>query len=151
MSREKVYLGIGLVIGIVLSALFFQFLAPRYATVESGDTLIRQDRWSGESWRFVENHWKRIMNPSRDWQEIDQALMEALHIPTDGLDRVNALSLLKAKYSALKDVSNDELLERIKLVYSKEILCNLYLGNFLKLENSARTEKSTVKNREGRP
>lgn len=147
MTRKKLYLGIGLVIGIVLSALFFQFFAPRYATVESGGTLIRQDRWSGESWRFVDNHWKRIMSPSRDWEEIDQTLMEALHIPTGGLDRANALSLLKEKYSTLKDVSDDELLERIKLVYSKEILCNLYLGDFLKLEEGTRGEKPGEKGR----
>ena len=32
----------------------------------------------------------------------------------------------------LKDLSDDDLLERIKVVYSKQILCNLYLDGFLK-------------------
>ena len=137
MAREKLYLGIGLVIGIVIATIFFHLFAPRYATVKSGSTLIKQDRWSGKSWRFVDNQWKKTMSVDRDWQKVDQALREALRIPTKGLDTGNALSLLREKYSVFKDIGDDELLERIKIVYSKEILCNLYLSNFLKLENVA--------------
>ena len=39
------------------------------------------------------------------------------------------------------DLSDDELLERIKLVYSKQILVNMYLDSFLKLEKSPRDMK----------
>ena len=137
MAREKLYLGIGLAIGIAIATIFFHLFAPRYTTVKSGSTLIKQDRWSGKSWRFVDNQWKKTMSVDRDWQKVDQALREALHIPTNGLDTGNALNLLREKYAVFKDIGDDELLERIKIVYSKEILCNLYLNNFLKLENMA--------------
>jgi hypothetical protein len=135
MAREKKYLGIGLMAGLFLSSLFFYYFAPRYCTVGSGETLIKHDTWSGQSWRFVDNEWKRIMDASRDWDTIDQALREALQISPGGLQRNEALRLLKGKYPALKDVPNEELLERIKIVYSKEILCNLYLSNLVKLED----------------
>jgi hypothetical protein len=145
MGREKTYFGIGLVIGIVLAALFLFYFAPRYTTVKAGDTLIKQDRWSGQSWRFVDNQWKRIVGENRDWDKIwsgqswrfvdngwkrivgenrdwdkiDKALTGALGIATDTPSRTNALDLLRKKDPILKDLSDDELLERIKLVYSK--------------------------------
>ena len=96
--------------------------------------MVKQDRWSGDSWRYVDNQWKKIDDIHRDWESIDQALRQALHIPKDGLDRPKAMDLLRKKFPALKDITDDELLERIKIVYSKAILCDLYLGNFLKKE-----------------
>ena len=135
MTREKSYLGIGLVVGVFLTGLFLYYFAPRYATITSGDTLIKHDSWSGRSWRLVDNEWKMIMDASRDWDSVDQALREALQISTGGLERNDALRLLKQKFPTLKDVPDEELLERIKIVYSKEILCNLYLSNLLKLED----------------
>ena len=134
MGKEKTYFGIGLVIGIVLATLFLFYLAPRYTTVKAGDTLIKQDRWSGQSWRFVENGWKKIVGENHDWDKIDKALTGALGIATDTPSRTNALDLLRDKDPILKDLSDDELLERIKLVYSKQILVNMYLDSFLKLE-----------------
>ena len=141
MAREKKYLGIGLIAGVFLSSLFFYYFAPRYRTVISRETLIKYDSWSGQSWRLVDNEWKRIMDAAgRDWETIDQALREALRLSPGGLQRNEALRLLKEKYPALKDVPNEELLERIKIVYSKEILYNLYLSNLVKLEDGPQNQ-----------
>jgi len=137
MGREKTYFGMGLVIGIVLAALFLFYFAPRYTTVKAGDNLIKQDRWSGQSWRFVDNQWKRIVGEDHDWDKIDKALTGALGIATDTPSRANALDLLRKKDPILKDLSDDDLLERIKLVYSKQILVNMYLESFLKLERKS--------------
>ena len=134
MGKEKTYFGTGLVIGIVLATLFLLYFAPRYTTVKAGDTLIKQDRWSGQSWRFVDNGGKKIVGANHDWDKIDKALTGALGIATDTPSRTNALDLLRDKDPILKDLSDDELLERIKLVYSKQILVNMYLDSFLKLE-----------------
>ena len=137
MGREKTYFGMWLVIGIVLAALFLFYFAPRYTTVKAGDNLIKQDRWSGQSWRFVDNQWKRIVGEDHDWDKIDKALTGALGIATDTPSRTNALDLLRRKDPILKDLSDDDLLERIKLVYSKQILVNMYLESFLKLEKKS--------------
>jgi len=140
MGREKTYFGIGLVIGIVLAVLFLFYFAPRYTTLKAGDTLIKQDRWSGESWRFVDNQWKRIVGENHDWERIDRALAEALGIPSDTPSRSNALDLLRKRDPILKDLSDEDLLERIKLVYSKQILVNMYLESFLKLEKEGHSQ-----------
>jgi hypothetical protein len=137
MGREKTYFGMGLVIGIVLATVFLFYFAPRYTTVKVGDNLVKQDKWSGQSWRFVDNQWKRIVGEDRDWDGIDKALTGALGIETDTPSRTNALDLLRKKDPILKDLSDDDLLERIKLVYSKQILVNMYLESFLKLEKKS--------------
>ncbi len=145
MTGEKTYFGVGLVVGIFAAALFLHYFAPRYSIVKAEDGLIKHDSWSGRSWRFVDKEWKKMASVDRDWGAIDHAIGEALHVPTGGASRANALSLLKKRYPILKDVADDELLERIKVVYSKEILCNLYLTNLLKVEgdlnNSEKQEK----------
>ena len=137
MGREKTYFGMGLVIGTVLATLFLFYFAPRYTTVKVRDTLVKQDKWSGQSWRFVDNQWKRIVGEDHDWDKIDKALTGALGIETDTPSRTNALDLLRKKDPILKDLSDDDLLERIKLVYSKQILVNMYLESFLKLEKKS--------------
>ena len=134
MTREKTYFGVGLAVGIVLAFFFLFYFAPRYNTMESGDSLVKVDRWSGQTWRFVDNHWKKVESANRDWEKIDNTLMEALRFPSEGVDRVKALSLLREKNPILRDLADDELLERIKFVYSREILVNLYMKNFLELE-----------------
>ena len=134
MGREKAYFGMGLVIGIILATLFLFYFAPRYTTVKAGDTLVKQDKWSGQSWRFVDNQWKKIVGEDHDWDKIDKALTEALGIHTDMPSRTNALDLLRKKDPILKNLSDEDLLERIKLVYSKQILVNMYLDSFLKLQ-----------------
>jgi hypothetical protein len=137
MGREKTYFGMGLVMGIVLATVFLFYFAPRYTTVKVSDTLVKQDKWSGQSWRFVDNQWKRIVGEDHDWDKIDKALTGALGIETDTPSRTNALDLLRKKDPILKDLSDDDLLERIKLVYSKQILVNMYLESFLKFEGKS--------------
>lgn len=139
LNREKVYLGVGVIIGVLVAAAFFQFFAPRYEVAQSGESFIRHDKWSGDSWRFADNQWKKITDLKRDWQEVDTALRQALQIPTQATDTENSLKLLKGKYPILRDLSDEELLERIKIVYSREILTNLYLSNFTKREEEAKT------------
>jgi hypothetical protein len=136
MTRDKIYFGFGLLIGIATAALFLYYFAPRYNTVKSGDTLLKQDRWSGQTWRFVDEYWKPITDTNRDWEKIDKALMKALSISTDVSSRNTTLDLLRSKYAILKDLTDDELLERIKSVYSKKILVDLYLQNFLNLQKA---------------
>jgi len=134
MDRGKYHFGIGLAIGIVLSGLFFHFFAPRYTTATSQGILIKQDRWSGDSWQFVDSQWKEVTDLQRDWKDIDQSLRKALHI-TAGRDQTGSyLRLLKEKNPNLKSVPDAELLGRIRYVYSQQIMTNMYLNDFIKLQ-----------------
>ncbi len=134
MDRGKYHFGIGLIVGIVISGLFFQFFAPRYTTTASEGIVIKQDRWSGNSWQFVDNQWKEVTDLERDWKDVDRSLRKALHI-TAGRDQTGSyLRLLKEKYPNLKSVPDAELLSRIRLVYSQQIMTNMYLNDFVKLQ-----------------
>ena len=138
MNSEKRYFLIGLVIGILLSGVFFYYFAPRYTTVKSGDTMLRQDTWTGRSWRFVDNEWKSISGVNRDWDSIDRALLSALRIPFAEVNTDSALVRLREKHPILKELPNEELLERIKLVYSRQVLVNMYLDSFVKKEEQGK-------------
>jgi hypothetical protein len=135
MTNEKAYFGIGLVVGVILAALFLYYFAPRYNTVKSADAVIKQDRWTGRSWRYVDNQWKAIVDVNRDWTEVDQALRAALKLPFANVNTESALETLRKEHPILSDLSDEDLLERIKLVYSKQIICNMYLDSFLKAQN----------------
>jgi hypothetical protein len=134
MSGEKMYFAVGIVLGVLLSAMFFYYFAPRYETVKQGETMIKQDKWTGRSWRFTDDEWKLIVGVNRDWEKIDRALMAALRIPFADVDTDSALASLQGKHPVLKDLTREELLERIKLVYSRQVLVNMYLDSFLKTE-----------------
>jgi len=138
MNSEKRYFLIGLVIGILLSGVFFYYFAPRYTTVKSGDTMLRQDTWTGRSWRFVDNEWKSVVGINRDWDSIDKALLAALRIPFAEVNTDSALVRLREKHPILKELPNEELLERIKLVYSRQVLVNMYLDSFVKKEEQGK-------------
>ncbi len=138
MNGEKRYFLIGLVIGILLSGVFFYYFAPRYTTVKAGDTMLRQDTWTGRSWRFVDNEWKSVVGVNYDWESIDRALLSALRIPFAEVNTDLALKQLQEKHPVLKDLPNDELLERIKLVYSRQVLVNMYLDSFIKTEQQGK-------------
>ncbi|MEW6668923.1 MAG: hypothetical protein AB1512_27250 [Thermodesulfobacteriota bacterium] len=134
MNRDKAYFAAGLVIGVILTGLFMHYLAPRYTMARSGDMVIKHDTWTGESWRLVDNDWRIIRGVTHDWEKIDRALRAALHIPFAEVNVESALKTLKGKHAILQDLSDEELSERIKVVYSKYVLINLYLDSFLKLQ-----------------
>jgi hypothetical protein len=132
MSKDKKYLVLGIIIGLVLAFFYFHYFAPRYETGKAGISTIKIDKWTGQSWRLVDNDWKKIVNTDEDLAKIDRTLQEALKIPFARVDTDSALKKLRDSYPLLKEVSDDDLLERIKLVYSKQVLVNMYLGDFLK-------------------
>ena len=138
MIGDKRHFLMGLVIGILLTGSFFYYFAPRYTTVKSGDTVLRHDTWTGRSWRFADNEWKSIVGVPRDWDSIDRALLSALRIPFAEVNTDLALEQLREKHPVLKDLPNEELLERIKLVYSRQVLVNMYLDSFLKMEQQGK-------------
>ena len=134
MKTEKSYFIGGILLGIFLSAVFFFYFAPRYETLKEGGTMIKQDRWTGRSWRFVDDEWQPVVGLHRDWEKIDRALMAAIRIPFADVDMDSALVTLQEKHPVLADLKREELLERIKLVYSRQVLVNMYLESFLKTE-----------------
>ena len=136
MSKGKHQFGIGLVIGIVFAALFFMYFAPRYTTNESDGMLYKHDRWSGNSWRFVGNEWQKVSSSEKDWEKIDSQLREALKVPATMKARKKVLARLREKYPALRSVSDEDLLERIKFVYSKELMVGHYLQTYVNIEDA---------------
>ena len=78
-----------------------------------------------------------------DWALIDKALQDAIQIslPVAEVDPGVALKKLRDRYPVLKDIPDYDLLERIKLVYSKQVMVGMYLGDFMKTdEEDASTE-----------
>jgi hypothetical protein len=132
MNKDKKYLILGIIIGLVLAFLYFHFFAPRYEITKTGLSTIKVDKWTGQSWRLVNDEWKVMLETDEDIEKIDNTLLEALHIPFAQVDSDSALKKLRDRYPALRDISDDLLLERIKLVYSKQVLVNMYLGEFMK-------------------
>jgi hypothetical protein len=128
MIQSRAHFGIGLFVGIIVTALFFQFFAPRYDIIESDNKLIKQDKWSGESWKYQGNKWEKITEMTRDWEPIDDALTKALNISVDNnTDNSNARMVsLRKKYSVLEDISDEDIMERIKYVYARKIMVDLY-------------------------
>ena len=137
MKNGKKNLVIGIIIGLVLAFFYFHYFAPRYEITKKGLSLVKIDKWTGQSWRFVDNNWKKMINMDEDWVKIDQALREALNIPFAKVDTEKGLMRLRARYPILKDISDEELLERIKLVYSKQVLTNMYLNDFIRTDQAS--------------
>jgi len=103
MYKEKMNFVIGLMAGILTASLFLFYFAPRYTTAKAGDTLVRNDKWTGQSWRLVDNQWKAIVGQDHDWDKIDGSLRSALRIPFAEVDTGSALRLLREKFPVLKD------------------------------------------------
>ncbi len=141
VRNSRINLVIGIIIGIAISTSYFSFFASRYEIRNEGLSTIKVDKWTGLSWRMVDNDWKSMGYLDANLEDIDQTLREALNIPTAGVDRENAVVLLKDKYPILKGLTDQELNERIKLVYSREILVDLYLNDFVNIEQN--THEST--------
>jgi len=131
MKNGKKQLVFGIIIGLILAFLYFHFFAPRYETKKMGLSMIKIDKWTGQSWRFVDNNWKKILDMDEDWEKVDQALRGALKTPFAKADTGSGLRRLRENYPILKDIPDDELLERIKHVYSKIVLVNMYLNDFV--------------------
>ncbi len=145
MKNGKKNLILGIIIGIALALLYFYYFAPRYEIKKTGLSMIKIDKWTGQSWRFVDNNWKKMIEMDENWEKIDQTLREALKIPFAQVDTGSGLKKLRDSYPILHDIPDDELLERIKLVYSKLVLVNMYLGDFLKTsEKGSATEANPI-------
>jgi hypothetical protein len=140
MKKEKMTLIIGLVIGLAAAFFYFNFFASRYEIKKEGLTMVKLDKWTGQSWAYLNDNWKKMTVMDESWEEVDKALSEALKIPIAQVDTGSALKKLKEGHPVLKDIPDDELLERIKLVYSKMIMVNMYLGDFLKISDEASQE-----------
>jgi len=130
MIQSRAHFGIGLFVGIIVTALFFQFFAPRYEIIESDNKLVKQDKWSGESWKYQGNKWEKITEVTRDWEPIDEALTKALNIASDNntYDSNARMVSLRKKYSVLEDISDEDIMERIKYVYARKIMVDLYFA-----------------------
>jgi hypothetical protein len=131
MRNEKKHMILGIIIGLMLTFFYFYYFAPRYQVIETGPFPVKVDKWTGKSWRLVENNWKGIQEINEDWEQVDRTLREALQTPVAKVDTRVALARLRDKYPVLNNISDDELLERIKVVYSKVVLSKLYLSDFL--------------------
>ena len=136
MKNGKKNLIIGIIIGLVLAFFYFHYFAPRYEIKKKGLSLVKIDKWTGQSWRFVDNNWKKMINIDESWVKIDRTLREALNIPFAKVDTGKGLMRLRERYPILKDIPDDELLERIKLVYSKQVLTNMYLSDFIRTDQA---------------
>lgn len=142
MTKEKLHFGIGLLLGLVLASLFFKFYAPRYVTQKSpAGVLVKQDKWTGDAWRLIDNEWKKISDYNQSWEEVDKALRKAIGVEASNPKQGGYLHRLRQEYPVLKDYTDEEITERIKLVYSKEVMTELFFSSFMKQENSADKEK----------
>jgi hypothetical protein len=145
MKKEKKSLIIGLVVGLAVSLLFSHFLAPRYEIKKEGLSVIKLDKWTGQSWTLSNNEWKKMTNTEENWEEVDKALNQALKIPFGQVDSKSALKKLREWHPVLAEVPDDELLERIKMVYSKMVLVNMYLGDILKADGEQGSSEAVYK------
>ncbi len=140
MANSKISLVLGIIIGIVLAFFYFQFFAPRYEIQKTAAYTMKIDKWSGQSWRMVDNNWKKMAHMDEAWEEIDKTLQKALKIPFVQVDTNSALIKLRENYPILNEISDEDLLERIKLVYSKMVMVNMYLGDFMKADKGEKSE-----------
>jgi hypothetical protein len=144
MKNEKKALIIGLVVGIIVALFYSHFFAPRYDIRKDGLSMMKIDKWTGQSWTLVNNNWKKMADMDENWEEVDKLLTEAMNIPFAQVDSDSALKKLRDAYPVLKDIPDDELLERIKLVYSKMVLVNMYLGEFVKASEQEAPQETAV-------
>jgi len=128
MLQTRKHFGVGLVAGIVLATLFFQFFAPRYEILKLDKMVIKQDKWSGDSWRQEGHKWIKIEDSAKDWKPLDNVLIKALNV-TDEKKGSNPIVSLRKKYPVLEDFSDEDIMERIKTIYAQKIMVDLYFNN----------------------
>ena len=130
MNKEKIVFAVGLAVGIFLTAVFFQLFAPRYATMQNGEGLIKQDRWSGRSWRYDGAAWQEVREAESRKEQIDQELRKALTVVIDQGRLAEATNRFKDIFPALKEIPDDELLTRMSTLYSNQIMSTLFLESY---------------------
>ncbi len=130
MTQSRIHFGAGLFLGILVTAVFFHFFAPRYEVVNSDNVLMKQDKWTGQSWRYEGFKWKQITETIKDWKPVDAALLEALNIhDISDANYLNAhMVRLKKKYPILETFSDEDIMERIKYIYARKIMVELYFN-----------------------
>lgn len=136
MLDSRIHFGVGFTIGILITALFFYFFSQRYEVTESNRAIIKQDKWSGASWQFEGNEWKKIQENKTDWKPVDKILVKALNISADKSSsnhRNRQVEVLKSKYPALEGYRDEDIIARIKYVYARQVMLDLYF-NQAKLE-----------------
>ncbi len=136
MKNGKKTLFLGIIIGVVISYFFFNYFAPRYEIKKTAALTMKVDKWTGDAWRLVDNNWKKMSDMDENWELVDKTLGEAINmkLPIPKVDSYLGLKKLKERYPVLKDIPDDDLLERIKLVYSKQVMINSYFGDFMKVD-----------------
>ena len=147
MTGGKKSLILGIIIGMVLSFLYFNYFAPRYEIKKTPASTIKIDKWTGQSWRLVENNWKKMSDMDNNWELVDETLRKAININLPGaqVDSGAALKKLRERYPVLKDIPDYDLVDRIKLVYSKQVLVGMYLGDFMNTEKKSESANSEAK------
>lgn len=144
MINGKKSLFLGIIIGIVISYFFFNYFAPRYEIKKMPSMTMKVDKWTGDAWRLVDNNWKKMSDMDENWEKVDKTLGEAINmkLPIPRVDSNAGLKQLRMRYPVLKDIPDDDLLERIKLVYSKQVMVNMYLGDFMKADNDTQQSEN---------
>ncbi|MBU4317139.1 MAG: hypothetical protein KKF30_07695 [Proteobacteria bacterium] len=140
MDRSKQIFSVGLFIGIAVTVLFCLVFAPRYTVDQSSGHAIKLDKWTGETWHFSRGNWIKTQKIDQDWKKIDEALFNALNLKPQkdqgGNYTSDLLKILREKYPILEGVPNEDILERINIVYSKAILTDMYLKNIEKIHEA---------------
>ena len=74
MKNGKKSLLLGVIIGVVLSYFFFNYFAPRYEIKKTATLTMKVDKWTGDSWRLVDNNWKKMSDMDENWELIDKTI-----------------------------------------------------------------------------
>lgn len=130
MIQTRVHFGFGFTVGLCISALVFYFFFPRYDVIESNRAIIKQDKWSGLSWKYEGNEWKKIKENKTDWGPVDKALLRSINAPVveNKTNTSNQVAALKKKYPLLEEFSDEDIMERIKYIYARKIMLDLYFS-----------------------
>ena len=86
IEEKKLYLIIGIIIGIVTASSYFYIFAPRYEIKRTHSEVLKIDKWTGNSWRYINNKWQKINPETQKWQKIDLILEKALDTKKDSKD-----------------------------------------------------------------
>lgn len=130
MMQTRIHFGLGFTIGILIAAVFVHFFSSRFDVTESNNIIIKQDRWSGTSWKYEGNEWVPINENKVDWKPVDDVLTRALTIQSIAGERKSSdqIEALKKRYPALAQFTYEDIMERIKYVYARKVMVDLYFS-----------------------